>query len=313
MPTASGVRQFVSSWRDYTETVLLASTHAGAEGPDWRDLLAGNGITLTRAISDPDALATQPPEPGAVLLVAGGDGTVNDVVRRVLDRDCALAVLPGGTGNDFARALGVPLDPERACSSLGDTRERRVDVTEINDQVLLNAAHVGIGSEVSGRRARRFKRAWGRFSYLRGLLAQLAGRSGFRATIETPTHTEAERWWNITIANGHSFGGGHAVDPAARLDDGLLDVLALKQRPWWQLLWAALLKRLGFSYPDALRHWRVEWVRIETARPRQVVVDGDPLTRTPLRARVRPGALRVLVAQAGPGLAAHQREDADAA
>lgn len=282
--------------------MLFENRSAGAQDSEWRTLLVRNGIEPDRVIRELDALERDPPGERDVLLVAGGDGTLNEVIRRVIDRGCTIGVLPGGTGNDFARSVGVPLAAEAACAMLNDAAERRIDVAEINDQVLLNAAHVGIGSVVTQRYAGRYKRGWGRLSYLRGLLAQLFGRSGFRATIRLPGHAETHRWRNITIANGRFFGGGHAVDHEARLDDGLLDVLAFKQRPWWQLLWAASLKRLGFDYPDALRHWRVGAVEIDSARPRRVVVDGDMRARTPIHARVRPAALRVLVARAGPGL-----------
>lgn len=176
-----------------------------------------------------------------------------------------------------------------------------------------NASHIGVGLVVSSRYAGRFKRAWGRLSYLRALLAQMFGRGGFRATIRLSNDSASGRWRNITVANGRCFGGGYMVYRRARLDEGLLDVLALKQRPWWQLVWAGVLKRFGIAEHEALRHWRVSEVEIKTSSPHQVVVDGDVRTSTPVHARVRLGVLRVLAAEAGPGLEHGIRQASDVA
>lgn len=297
----------------YRETVLFENGSAGGAGPEWRDLLERNGIRITSTVSNLDALSRRVPGRNGCLLVAGGDGTLNEAMRHVLHHECTLGVLPGGTGNDFARSLGIPLDPESACRALASAVEREVDIAEINDQLLLNASHIGLGSDVSSRDAGRFKQGWGRMSYLRGLFENLFGLNGFRATIRLNDATWSDRWVNVSIANGRCFGGGYIVDEQARLDDGLLDVVALKQRPWWQLLWAAVLKHTGNEYPDAVQHWRVAEVSVETVNQHCVVVDGDVRTNAPVHARVLPAAIRVLVADAGAGLENRIERKSDAA
>jgi YegS/Rv2252/BmrU family lipid kinase len=272
-----------------------------ASGPeqdiDWAGLLEDAGVEVTSTFRSIDELRASPPNADDRVLVAGGDGTIHQVARLAVENDWVLGVLPSGTANDLARALEIPQTPREACRVVAAGRIRPIDVGWVNDDVLLNAAQLGLGPEVSSAADRSHKSRWGRFSYLRGLferlLERLKGQRGFRAGIVVGDDRAGGRWVNVTVANGPYFGGGHAVHQHARIDDGLLDVVALRARPAYQLAWAWLMRRLGIGYPEAVRHWRGATVRIVTSDEHSVTLDGDPCTRTPLQASVRPEALRV--------------------
>lgn len=292
----------------FDKIVLFHNPNAGSDASITSERLAAHGLSPAETITSLEALTTFAWRANDLLLVAGGDGTVNEVVRRVLGRDPVLGILPTGTGNDFARSLGLPLDPDAACAALAGATLRRVDVAEINDQVLLNAAHIGLGAIISGRDARNLKGQWGRLSYLRALLARLGTDGAFKATIrlaegQLPASEHTHHWRSITIANGRFFGGGHTIGPEASLDDGLLDVLAVRDRSFWILLFAEIRRRLGLTAHPALRHWRVASVTIEANAAHPVTVDGDVRTQTPVTARVQAKALRVLVpSDTAPGI-----------
>jgi YegS/Rv2252/BmrU family lipid kinase len=281
---------------------LFQNPDSGPEDhPDWSALLDAAGVEIEAVVHGFDELERVSPAEGDRLAVAGGDGTLHRVARVAIERGWVLGLLPAGTANDLARGLGVPLDPAAACRVIAHGRTRSVDVGWINDDVLLNAAQLGLGPEVASAAERGHKSRWGRFGYLRSLLERLSGRRGFRADIEADDERDGGYWLNVTVANGPCFGGGHSLDPEPDIEDGELDVIALRSRPLHRLLWAWLMRRIGFGYPEAVRHWRAQTVRIASDEARSVTLDGDPCTQTPLEATVRPGALRVLVPSRSSG------------
>lgn len=278
-----------------TDWLLENRASVSADDVDWSALLERHGVEIEGRFDSIEALEDAEIQAGDRLLVAGGDGTVNRVAAMAIDRRWTLGVLPAGTGNDFARSLGMELSSEDACRQIAHAETRDIDIATINDCVLLNAAQIGMGPDIDEEADRRFKRFWGRLGYLRSLVARLYRSGGMRARIAGPDEHGGGRWMNITIANGPFFGGGHRIDPDARIDDGLLDIVALRARPWYQLIWAGVLRRIGIGYPDSVKHWRLSCVEVRTRHPHDVSVDGDVRTRTPATARVRPGALRVSV------------------
>jgi len=280
-----------------TDWLFVNPSSGDDDGADWTELLERSGVRLAGTWNSFDALdaATKAATiaAGDRLLVAGGDGTVNGMVQRVIDGGWTLGVLPGGTGNDFARSLGIALAPEKACEQLSDAVTREVDIARLNDCILLNAAQIGLGPEVTEDADRRFKRFWGSLGYLRSLVERLFRSGGVRARIVRPDGESEGHWKNITIANGPYFGGGHSVNAESTIDDGRLDVVALRARPWLQLLWAGILRRIGIGRSESVEHWRVERVEVHTDDERSVSVDGDIRLKTPVRAEIHPRALKV--------------------
>jgi diacylglycerol kinase (ATP) len=216
-----------------------------------------------------------------VLVVAGGDGTLNEALNGVaaagaLDR-LVFGVVPMGTGNDFAGLLGLPDEPAAALDTLTARREVRVDVGMVNGRAFVNASAGGFLAEVSDALTPGMKTLAGRFAYL------IAG-AGVLPSFEPPSTAvrvggeslPARPYQLFVVCNGRTIGGGHVVAPRARLDDGLLDACLVEASSALDLL--ALLRRM--SKGDHLDDERVTYRQFETAeftfdRAVKVNTDGE--------------------------------------
>src|SRR5215212_1352558 len=172
-----------------------------------------------------------------LLLVAGGDGTINDVINGLgqagFPESVTLGLLPSGTGNDFAATLAVPENPDGAKEVIRQNRVRTLDVARvrsrgIGERFFINVATGGIGAEISDANDEEFKNRWGKLSYLRASL-EVARRFDVRETI---LHLDGEerrvRAVNIAIGNCRYAGGGWLAAPKANPEDGLLYVVVIE-------------------------------------------------------------------------------------
>ncbi len=179
--------------------------------------------------------------PDGILLVVGGDGTLHEAVNGLLGGGCtgaSLAVVPAGTGNDFARSTGVPLDPAAAVERharqvRSGIPVRRVDVGRLTfrgrggaaeTRFFLNSVSLGVGPRAN-RLAQAMRRVVpGRLRYpLGGAIAVLSGGTRrYRVTSGSALRFEGDAL-NLTIANGPTFGGGLRISPGSSLSDGILE------------------------------------------------------------------------------------------
>jgi len=239
----------------------------------------------------------------ARVVVGGGDGTLHAALPALLETGAALGVLPLGTANDLARTLGIPSDPEAAAAVVAEGLTRRVDVAWADATPFLNAASAGLSTQVARRLDRGFKQRFGALAYPLAALRVVPRRRVFHARLRTPDGERSVRAIQLVVANGRYQGGGHAVSDAARIDDGLLDVLALEPGPAWRLALCAAAFRLGRHRGlDGVHLLRTPALDLETDRPLGVDLDGELDGRTPLRFRVDAGRLPVYVpSEPGPG------------
>jgi YegS/Rv2252/BmrU family lipid kinase len=179
---------------------------------------------------------------GRRLVVAGGDGSVHAVVAALHRRGelaatgraaappaaGALGILPLGTGNDLARALGLPLDAAAAARVVLEGRDRPLDLL-VDDEggIVVNAVHLGVGAEAA-RSAERLKERLGKAAYAVGSLVAGAGSPGWRLRVEVDGRPVAQGdvpLLMVALGNGTSVGGGAELTPDASPDDGLVDVV----------------------------------------------------------------------------------------
>ncbi|MCA9560921.1 MAG: YegS/Rv2252/BmrU family lipid kinase, partial [Myxococcales bacterium] len=167
-----------------------------------------------------------------VVAVAGGDGSVRAATAAVasLDQGPALAVIPCGTANDFARSLHLPADPVEALRAIAGGRLRPVDaariVTAEGETIFVNAATGGATDAIEARLTPEMKRRWGRLAYARAALEALPTMSGAGVTVEVDGRVYAGAATGLVVANGR-WAGGQQVAPPARPDDHLLDVVVV--------------------------------------------------------------------------------------
>jgi diacylglycerol kinase family enzyme len=197
-------------------------------------VLAAAGPTEVRHPGDLDGLGASLAELGdRVAVVAGGDGSLHLVVNRLrqlgrLDR-VAVGWLPFGTGNDFATAAGIPLDPVAAARTVTTARPHRFDLLEDGSgTVVVNAVHVGLGAEAAAAAAGRKPRL-GRLAYPAGALAAGVREEGWalRVSVDGAPCGSDGPLLMVGVANGPSIGGGTLLCPPARADDGRLDVVVV--------------------------------------------------------------------------------------
>jgi len=233
------------------------------------------------------------------LLVAGGDGTIHQVIQLLAGHECALGIVPVGTGNDLARALDLPLDPRAALSRLQAASTRSIDLGRIGDRVYAGVGGIGLVGEVLEFLTRgrgRFRGAW---LYPYAVLRTLSGFVPPHLRIEHDTGVFEGPAMLAAVANSPVFGGGMRVAPQADLSDGLLDLIVARQLSAPRTL--ALLARAyrgGHMNDPAVVSVRTRRATLTSDRPLTIYGDGEPLASTgagAIRVESWAGALRVLV------------------
>ncbi|MGI5877821.1 MAG: diacylglycerol/lipid kinase family protein [Christensenellales bacterium] len=173
----------------------------------------GHATTLTReAITD-----------GYTTIVAvGGDGSVGEVATGLRDTGAALGVIPGGSGNDYCRALGIPADPMRALDVVLAGRRRMADALSVNDRLFMNIANIGFGNAVAIQ-AERFKKL-GRLAYLVAVFFTVSRFRGVPVRFTLDGQPFEQPILLMDIGCGTHLGGGMKALPCADPFDGMLDV-----------------------------------------------------------------------------------------
>lgn len=249
----------------------------------------------------------------AAVVAVGGDGTVHEVANGLLASNAAasLAVIPCGSGNDFVKQLGIPHVPEDAARIVVAGRATRIDVGRVGDRFFTNGVGVGLEARIA-MEARRIRRMRGTALYAAAVFRALRDYRPLRARVTIDGREIADRPLTlVTIANGPCCGGGFWLCPAARLDDGVLDVLIADgfSRTRILALLVSVLRRTHLARPGiALQRGRV--VEIASDAPLPIHADGEILPPdTRLRAELLAGRLTVMTPAITPARPAHGPRD----
>lgn len=264
------------------------------------DILRRGGIELTTVVID-DPLDIDPTIRAhgpkvELVIVGGGDGTMNAAAEATIDLGLPMAILPMGTANDLARTLSIPTALPEACRVILDGRLHPIDVGCVNSKLFFNVASLGLPVEVSRMLTPEFKRKWGVLSYAISAWRAIRNARPFGAEIHCDGETRRIKTVQISVGNGRHYGGGMTVDEEAAIDDGRLHLYSLGPRQLWR--WLLLLPALRSG-----THRRLQGVltlsgreiTIRTRRPRAINTDGELTSWTPARFHVLPGALSVVV------------------
>jgi YegS/Rv2252/BmrU family lipid kinase len=258
------------------------------------DLLRGGGIKLVE-LPDPQALgradATQ--READLVIVGGGDGTLNAAADSVIASGLPLGILPLGTANDLARTLELPTDPAAAAEVILAGRTRQIDLGRINGKPFFNVASLGLSIDVARAMTGETKRRWGVLGYPLAFWRASRRRRSFRADIRCDQERRRVHSVQIWVGNGRHFGGGMTVAADATIDDGMLDLVSLAPRGFWGLILTSPLLRWGHHDDPRVRHWRGTEIEIHTHRPMPINTDGELTTETPARIEVDPKAITV--------------------
>jgi diacylglycerol kinase (ATP) len=231
-----------------------------------------------------------------VIVVGGGDGTINAAAPALVGLGVPLGILPMGTANDLARSLSIPTALEDACRVIATGEEHAIDLGMVNGHYFFNAAGVGLSGEVTRKLDRERKRRWGVLSYAQAALDAWRESGVFGARMRVNGEELYIRSLQVTVGNGRHYGGGMTIAEDATIDDGLLHVYSIEPLPFLRLLGIApLLERGSHARSDAVMLVRTQELELVTDRPVPVNADGELVGTTPARFSVLPGALRVVV------------------
>jgi YegS/Rv2252/BmrU family lipid kinase len=233
---------------------------------------------------------------GDAAVAFGGDGLIGAVAGALHGGDGVLGVLPGGRGNDFARTLGIPLDPRAACDVLAAGKVQALDLGEAAGRIFIGIASCGFDSDAN-RIANEARLIRGNLVYAYGALRALASwqPTAFSVRLDGGEFRRAIGY-TVAAANSKAYGGGMWLAPAAALDDGLLDVVIVGHVPKLRFLrlLPTVFKGQHIREPN-VEVFRAKEIEITAERPFTLYADGDPIASLPVKVRALPGAVKVIV------------------
>ena len=236
-----------------------------------------------------------------LIVAVGGDGTMRETALALVQTDAVFGLIPCGTGNDFARAIGIPTDPVAAVETIFHGADRKLDAGMANDQVFFNVAGFGFDVDVLDY-TEEFKPKCkdGSTAYLRGLLKALFGLKLRRSTITFEDGTLEKNVLLIAAGNGRFFGGGMEVTPNADPADGLLDICIIHDVNFFSALTVLPKflkgKHLGSRYVTYRKERSCSVMCDPVSR---IEVDGERMPGTPVTFRILEKALLMRVPKVG--------------
>jgi diacylglycerol kinase (ATP) len=282
--------------------LALVNTHSrrgGEEGGAALDALRGSGMDVVQiepaSVDGIGAAIRAHRSKVDIVILGGGDGTMNAAAEALLETQLPFAVIPLGTANDLARVLGIPTDPVAAAHVAAEGRRIRIDLGRANDRLFFNIATIGLSARLARAIDRQTKRRFGVLAY-----ALTAARIGlgtpFHASINSDRGSLELDAIQIAVGNGRYHGGGIVVHEAAAIDDGLLHLYALAPQSVPALLvklpW---LLRGRHDVTAGVETLTATSIDLATRQPLPINTDGEITTATPVRFSVIPEAIEVVV------------------
>lgn len=253
-------------------------------------------IVHTARKEDVDAIVDDAERDGVdVVYAVGGDGTVHETAKRLIGRKPALGILPIGSGNGFARHIGLPTDPEASLKACGQCRIETIDTATVNGDAFLGVMGIGFDAMVADRFASSHVR--GLETYVKEGLRAFAEFKAEQYEIVANGETLRRAAFVVAVANSGQYGNNARIAPLASLQDGLLDVVIVDDA---RIIDAAFLLARLFNgtlhRANGVTMLQTSEVTIRRPSEGPAHLDGEPITLgAELHVRVRPRSLRLLV------------------
>jgi diacylglycerol kinase (ATP) len=260
---------------------------------------AGVTLHVSPEPGAPAKLARAAADDGHDLVACGGDGLVTEVAGVAADTGMRLALVPTGAGNDFARGLGYdPRNPVRAFDAIAEGRDRVVDLGRVNGRWYTCVTASGFDAEAN-RWANTVRRLSGTTLYVAAVLRTLAVYKPHRFRVTVDGEALETNAWLVAVGNGPAYAGGMHITPAARLDDGLLDVTVIHamSRPEFLFNFPKVFKgtHVDLAKVTTLRGKVVDLESLDASIPMQVYADGELVGPLPATIEAVPDALTVRI------------------
>lgn len=235
------------------------------------------------------------------IVAAGGDGTLNEVINGIGENfgDIRVGLLPLGTGNDFGRSIEMPVDLEAALEVIRAGETRAVDLVRVtSDEVryFVNVSAGGFSGLVDEKLTPEMKKTWGPLAYLRSAAAALPELRAYRTTLALDNEESIMmELYNVVVANGRYVAGGRLIAPEASIDDGLLDVILIPQRPAAEMALIVAQIALGTHLSsEAVVYRRARKLTVNSKPGMWFNVDGELVGNEPATFEIVPRALRFI-------------------
>jgi len=254
-------------------------------------------VRVTFERGDATVMARQAAAQGAdVVVAAGGDGTLNEVVNGLDGYDVPLGLLPAGTANDFARQAGIPADADHAMDVILQRKPVRIDTASLNGRRFLNVSTGGIGAEATAETPSQVKHALGPLAYAISGLRKLAEFETNHAVFRGDGYVLECDFLMFAVGSARSTGGGSPITPHASTTDGLLDLCVVERMRRRDFARTLLRLRQGEHVGEEGVHYvRMRELAIDAVKPISVNVDGEVSGLGRLDYRARPNDLWVHV------------------
>jgi len=274
--------------------ILNPAAHSEKAGREWGRInrLHHAKVEMTKGVGDAAKLAAIAAEEGRRrVVVAGGDGTINEVVNGLGGADVTLGILPVGTMNVFAAELGIPTDLQAAWDVIEAGHTRRVDLARANSQYFVQLAGVGLDAQVVQATSWNFKKNFGPLSYVISA-AQIAARKPPRLFVEADGVTHEGSF--VLVGNGRYYGGPFAFFKDAQIDDGKLDVLIFKNLGYLDIAryLGTILMGTHTDLAD-VAYFQTKKASVRSDETVPVEVDGEVIGTLPVTFRISSRRLRV--------------------
>jgi diacylglycerol kinase (ATP) len=284
---------------------------AGRRWPEMRERAAEHGLQgdalLTAAPGHAAELAERAASDGASLIVVvGGDGTLNEVVNGLANsRPVEVALLPSGTGDDFARSFRIPGDIEGALEIAGKGAARTLDLGRARfvgpdgaemERYFANFAGAGISGAIARRGAETSRRLGARLAYFWATVAVFSRWKIVEMTVQADDERRQGRMNEVFVANGRYAAGGMRVAPEADTSDGLLETVLIGDfsKPEFVVTFPKIYRGTHVAHRK-VEVLRARRVTVDAAVPLPVVLDGEQPGTTPASFEVVPAGLRLRV------------------
>jgi len=241
------------------------------------------------------------------VIALGGDGAFHHVVEGIRDTGAFAGFFPAGNGNDIARDLGIPADAVSAAAAFCHSVPRAVDLVRVRfpdgrTAHFIGAGGMGLDAEAAHLANTRFKSWPGVARYLAGALRAFFSEPAFELAAEL----DGTRWTGrailATVANSSSYGSGVRIAPDAKMDDGWLDVVLVRDVAWTRLVEAIpIVLTTGDLRFDEVKRFRCRRAVLRADRAVKVHGDGELLGESPVEFEILPAAIRVMVPATAAG------------
>jgi len=217
-----------------------------------------------------------------IFVAVGGDGTVNEVSRGLINKGRGtLGIIPGGTGNDMAKSLGISLEPKEALEILCRGLKRDIDIGNVNGYNFLNISSVGFDAEVTINNVKVKKIIKSRISYAISVIYTLLSFKRKKIKINIDGELIEDKIILLAVGNGRYYGGGMEILPMAIVDDGFIDVCMISGLGKIKILFLfpSIFKGNHIKYKKYVKIYKAKYIQVNIEEGIYLNIDGDVLPK----------------------------------